>query len=144
MSENDLTAIKKFPEIKILFVDDDVITQKLIGHFLDDWNFSFASSGDEALEMMEKETYSIVLLDYKMPGMDGLTLLKEIRKRFSMIQTIMMTSSNEVDVLFSSLELGATDFIQKPVDKETLVRIVKSNAEKAVRWQETLKNLMNN
>ena len=131
-----------YPSIRILFVDDDRVTQKLIANFLSGWNISFASSGDEALEKMEKETYSIVLVDYQMPGMDGLELLKKIRKRHSLVQIIMFTATEDLDTLISSLELGASDFILKPIKKETLAGVIGRTAEKAARWRKTIRKLM--
>lgn len=133
-----------FPHIKILFVDDDLVTQKLIANFLTGWNMRFASSGTEALEIMEKESFSIVLADYMMPGMNGIELLKKIRKRHSLVQTIMITGAEDVNTLISALELGACDFIPKPIKKQTLLNLILGTAGKITRWRATLKQFMGN
>ncbi len=134
--------VEEYKNISILFVDDDAIAQQLLSKFFSGWKMSVASSGEEALKVMEEQTFSIVLIDYQMPGMDGIELLKKIRKRHNLVHTIMVTGSDDVDTLISSIELGACDFVLKPINKETLKTIILRAAEKTTRWKKTLHKLM--
>ncbi|MCK5100615.1 MAG: response regulator [Desulfobacteraceae bacterium] len=132
---------KQYSNISILFVDDDTMAQKLMSKFLKDWNIYCASSGQEALETMEEKTYAVVLLDYQMPGMDGIELLKRIKKRHSMVQVVMITGSDELNTLITSLSEGADDFILKPVKKETLFKVLGNTCGKITRWTGVMKTL---
>jgi len=132
---------KKHTNISILFVDDDKMAQMLMSKFLKDWNVYCASSGQEALETMEEKTYAVVLLDYQMPGMNGIELLKIIKKKHSMVQVIMITGSDELNTLITSLSEGADDFILKPVKKETLFKVLGNTCDKITRWTGTMKAL---
>ncbi len=131
-----------YKNISILFVDDDKIAQKLLSNFLKNWDFDIASSGEQALDKMEKKNYSIVILDYQMPGMDGIELTKKIHERHSLIQIIMVTGSNDISILLHSLEAGASDFITKPLNKKNLIDIILTASEKSIRWKETIKSFM--
>jgi DNA-binding NtrC family response regulator len=140
-TKENKTPQKKYSNISVLFVDDDKMAQKLMSKFLKDWNIYCASSGQEALETMEEKTYAVVLLDYQMPGMDGIELLKRIKKRHSMVQVIMITGSDEINTLVTSLSEGADDFILKPVKKETLFKVLENTCDKITRWTVVMKTL---
>jgi CheY-like chemotaxis protein len=141
LAKTEEESHKKYPKISILFVDDDKIAQTLMAKFLIDWNIECVSSGEEALEKMEEKNYAVVLLDYQMPGMDGIQLLEKIKKRHSMVQVIMLTSSDEIDTLITSLSEGADDFILKPVKKETLFKVLGNTCGKITRWTGVMKTL---
>ncbi|MCP3901143.1 MAG: response regulator [Desulfobacteraceae bacterium] len=141
MSKIEISDSKKHQSISILFVDDDKMAQKLMLKFLKDWSISCASSGIEALEKMEESTYAVVLLDYQMPGMNGIEILKKIKKRHSMAQVVMITGSDEINTLITSLSCGADDFILKPVKKETLFRVLDNTCDKITRWTGVVKTL---
>ncbi len=141
MTTTEISDSKKYQNISILFVDDDKIAQKLMSKFLKGWNINCASSGTEALERMEEQTYSVVLLDYQMPGMNGIELLEKIKKRHNMAQVIMITGSEEINTLITSLSCGADDFILKPVKKEILFKVLGNTCDKINRWTEAMKTL---
>ncbi len=126
----------------ILFVDDDPIAHKIIKTQLVNWDISFAYSATEALEMLERRPFIIVISDINMPGMDGIALLKEIKQRHGIIQVIMVTASEQIDDLLNTLEAGATDFLLKPLNKDKIEEALKATLTKIKRWKMSLKELL--
>ncbi|NWG04036.1 MAG: response regulator [Syntrophaceae bacterium] len=114
---------------RILVVDDekeirDFLYKALsrIGKF----QVEVASSGDEALEKLKKESFDLVLTDLKMPKMDGLQLITEIAKLNADILTMMMTGHGTIDSALEAMKRGASDYLMKPLSlDELLVRIQK-------------------
>ena len=91
---------------------------------LEEFSVDTADNGDVALRMLRQNNYDIVLLDVKMPRMDGLTVLKEMRKLESFPRVIMLTAVDDVPTAMECIKLGAEDFIQKPYDPEELLHVV--------------------
>ncbi|MGC9195472.1 MAG: sigma-54-dependent transcriptional regulator [Syntrophobacteraceae bacterium] len=80
-----------------------------------------ALSGEEALAVLEKESVGLVLLDMKMPGMDGLEVLERIRRDHPWLTVVMMTAHSSIELAVEAIKMGAYDFIAKPFDHEALV-----------------------
>jgi DNA-binding NtrC family response regulator len=80
-----------------------------------------ATSGQEALEKLATQDVEVVILDVKMPGMDGLTVLHEIRVRFPLIGVIMLTGHGTIESAVQGMKSGAFDFITKPCDIDELL-----------------------
>ncbi|MFH1622330.1 MAG: response regulator [Candidatus Omnitrophota bacterium] len=107
---------------KILIVDDEADVCKNISHFLEKKDFTpiTAYSGKEALEKLEKENPNLILLDIRMPDMDGVECLKQIRQYNKEVIVIMVTCVTDIDIAKKALELGAIDYITKPIAFEAL------------------------
>ncbi len=126
---------------KILIVDDELQIRRTLKNYLtlNGYEVVTAGSGPEALEMARHEKLHIVLLDIKMPGMDGLTVLEKLREMDFSIQVIMMTGFSTFDSTLKALEKGATDYILKPFDDlDSLVKLIDLAAEKLGRWRVVL------
>ena len=119
-------------EQQILLVDDDPNISRLVRLYLEKEGFSVveAARGDTALEAFQKNTPALVLLDVMLPGLDGLQVLKEIRKT-SRIPVIMLTAKDETFDKVLGLELGADDYITKPFETKELVARVKAVLRRA-------------
>ena len=120
---------------RILLVDDDRNISHLIRLYLEKEGFEVceAARGDEGLAAFRRQAPALVLLDVMLPGVDGLEVLREIRKT-SKIPVIMLTAKDETFDKVLGLELGADDYITKPFENKELVARVKavlrrSNAE---------------
>lgn len=114
-------------EQQILLVDDDPNISRLVKLYLEKEGYGVieAARGDTALEAFAACNASLVLLDVMLPGLDGLQVLKEIRKT-SKIPVIMLTARDETFDKVLGLELGADDYITKPFETKELVARVKA------------------
>src|SRR6266850_6949348 len=104
--------------LKMLCVDDNVdLRTSLEQQFLaEDFDVDTAENGLAALEKIKSTHYDIVLLDMKMPHMDGMTVLKEMRKINKHPHVIMLTAVDDVPTALECVKLGANDYISKPYD----------------------------
>jgi len=79
-----------------------------------------AYSGQECLETLEKKTIDVIILDVKMPGMDGIETLKKIKKLHPLVEVIMLTGHGTIQAAVEGMKLGAFDFLLKPADFKEL------------------------
>jgi len=109
-------------ENRVLLVDDEEGIRKMLGLSLMEsgYDVQVASCGEEALAFFEKDPPPIVLTDIKMPGMDGLELLRTIKQRFPDTEVIVITGHGDMELAVKSLQYDASDFITKPVRDEAL------------------------
>jgi len=108
---------------KILLVDDEVVFTTNMGKLLTNRGFKVtaANSGDAAIGALEKENFDVVVLDLKMPGMDGLATLKEIKKLGLFTETLILTGHGSIDTALEAIKLGAYDYLTKPCEIDDLV-----------------------
>ena len=117
---------------KILLVDDErdfvaILTQRLTRR---NYSVTSAHSGKDALAQLEEnKDIEVVILDVKMPGLDGIETLKRIKKKWPLPEVIMLTGHSTLDSAINAIKLGAYDYLLKPIDIEQLV----SKIEKASR-----------
>ena len=111
---------------RMLCVDDKPeLRESLEQQFLnEDFTVDTAENGLVALEKIRTTDYDIVLLDMTMPKMDGITVLREMKKIGRFTNVIMLTGVEDVKVAIECVKLGAKDFIPKPYDPEELLHIV--------------------
>jgi DNA-binding response OmpR family regulator len=132
------------PDTPILFVDDDPTIHRLMAKYLKDWDVTSASSGQEALELLEKENFVIVITDLRMPGIDGMELLHRIKAKYNnRVQVIVVTVSDDLDDLVGALDGGASDFLLKPLKKEVLTEVLRHTVSRIDRWNKSLNLLIN-
>ena len=132
---------KSSSKFTVLFVDDDEIAHKIVKKHLEDWKIESAYSGEEALDMINRGDFQIVVTDISMPGMNGLELLRKIRGTHPLIQVIIVTASDDVDNLISAFEAGANDFLPKPLKRKEIKKALENTTEKLNRWKKTMKEL---
>jgi DNA-binding NtrC family response regulator len=108
---------------KILLVDDEVVFTTNMGKLLTNrgYKVTAANSGDAAIQALEKENFDVVVLDLKMPGMDGLATLKEIKKLGLFTETLLLTGHGSIDTALEAIKLGAYDYLTKPCEIDDLV-----------------------
>ena len=119
-------------ESKILIIDDEPAVRKAFSKFLKGEGFSVteAAGGKEALFILAKVRHDIVLLDLKMPEMDGISVLKELMRTAPDIPVIVITAYGDVPAAVETMKLGAYDFLCKPPDFDYLQMVINRALEK--------------
>ena len=112
----------------ILVVDDEKNIRLTMSQSLEpmDMPVQTAASGEEALEKLQKDLFGLVFLDLKMPGMDGMEVLRRIKKDWPKIRVIIITAHGTIESAVEAMKLGAVDFIQKPFSPGDIRELAKS------------------
>lgn len=110
----------------VLVVDDEPGHRQMVRAVLEDagWRVLEADSGDAALEVLSRETPHTALVDMRMPGMDGLTLLREIHARQPSLPVVLLTAFGSVGSAVEAMKKGAYDYLTKPADNEELKAVL--------------------
>ncbi|MBN2126260.1 MAG: response regulator [Deltaproteobacteria bacterium] len=128
-------------EMKMMLVDDEerflATTKKLLSRKGVD--VETASGGSEALEKLAARNIHVVILDVKMPGMDGIDTLKAIKRRFPLVEVIMLTGHATVESAVEGLKCGATDYLMKPTDIDELLQKAEEAFDKRERLEEKIR-----
>nr|WP_320190974.1 response regulator [uncultured Desulfobacter sp.] len=108
--------------VKILIVDDEkdfveMFSLRLTGQ---GEKVSTAYSGQEALDLLEKTEIDVVILDIRMPGMDGIETLKKIKAGYPLVEVIMLTGHGSTETAVEGMKEGAFDYLMKPADFEDI------------------------
>ncbi|MBI9085777.1 MAG: response regulator [Desulfobacterales bacterium] len=109
---------------RILLVDDEVVFAQNMTKLLTarGYDVTFMESGDSAIRALESSRdFDVVVLDLKMPGMDGLATLKEIKKLGLLTETLILTGHGSIDTALEAVKLGAYDYLTKPCEIDELV-----------------------
>ena len=130
-------------DFRVLFVDDEV-------DFLDTLlkrmrkrrvNVSGVKSGEDALEWLSGNAADVVVLDVRMPGMDGIETLRAIKKLNPLVEIIMLTGHANLEVARKGMELGAFDYLMKPIDIDELLYKVQDACKKKSIHEQKIKNI---
>jgi len=127
---------------KVLFVDDEIdFLETLLKRMKKrEVSVSGVGSGEDALKFLDDKPADVVVLDVKMPGMDGIQTLRKIKNRYPLIEVIMLTGHASVEVGIEGMELGAFDYLMKPVDiDELLYKVQDAYKKKAIHEKKILR-----
>lgn len=132
-------------EQTILLVDDEPDLRDVLEIYLTDLGYTVhtAENGEAALRAFHRTVPSIVLSDIKMPGIDGIELLRRIKAESPATEVIMITGHGDMDLAIDSLKLEATDFITKPINDDML-GVALRRAEERIEMRQQLKNYTDN
>ena len=109
--------------IKVLLVDDEIefmetLVKRMRKRGLD---VQGVKSGEEALDLLAVEQPDVVVMDVKMPGMNGIEVLKLIKKQLPLVEVIMLTGHASLELAMQGMESGAYDYLMKPMDLDELL-----------------------
>ena len=110
-------------EFAVLLVDDEVDFRDLLAKRLAKRKLRVVTAGDgaEALRLLASTPVDVVVLDVRMPGMSGTDVLREIKVKWPTVEVVMLTGHAQLDVALAGMELGAFDYLLKPVDLDALL-----------------------
>jgi len=116
---------------RLLVVDDEEKVRKYLSRLLKNRGFHVetAADGATALAMIKQNDFDVVLLDVLMPGMDGIAVLKEIKKLNPLTEVIMLTGNASVETGIEGMQLGAFDYLLKPANLDNLYLCLKEAME---------------
>jgi DNA-binding NtrC family response regulator len=120
---------------KVLLVDDEEEFLDILGERMKirGMEVQTSSSALAALDLLDEESFDVIILDLMMPEMDGLEALKRIKKNRPQLQVILLTGHGSIEKGVEAMRLGAMDFVEKPADLETLsAKIEKARARKMI------------
>ena len=118
---------------KVLLVDDEkefleIMSERMKARGME---VTTAESADQALSIIGKKSFDAIVMDFQMPGMDGMEALKSIKDKKPELQIILLTGYATVEKTVEAMKVGATDFLEKPADIEALAeKIKKAKTEK--------------
>ena len=125
--------------MKILIIDDERSIRNSLKEILMDegYDVEVAENGIQGCEMVEKEKFSVIFCDIKMPGMDGMEVLDRIRTMGVDAAVVMISGHGDIDTAVECIKRGAFDFIQKPLDLNRILITIKNATEKVSLVKET-------
>ena len=139
-------AAARFAQMPIVVAEDDLVSRTLINSLMEKWGFKavVTQDGHEAMAALRGEQGpTLALLDWMMPGMDGLEVCRRVRESKKMVYMIMLTSLGAKESIVEGLHAGADDYLSKPFDKNELLariqvgfRILELHAALAARVKE--------
>lgn len=127
--------------MKILIVDDEVMIREVIKEYLDNEGFDYeeAEDGFQALEMLNNNTYDLMVLDIMMPEMDGFSLLNKVPKD-KLIPTIILSARDQEFDKLQGFDLGIDDYLTKPFSPKELIARIKAIKNRTIKNLPTLYN----
>lgn len=128
---------------KILVVDDEKNIRTTIGYLLKEagYEYEFALNGIEALDILEKNKFDLIISDVNMPGLDGMGLLSKLRERSDFTNILIMTAYGTVKDAVLAMKLQAIDYISKPFDPDKLLEMIEKVFMRENLHEEKLESL---
>lgn len=131
LNENRFQSSDEVEHMKlpILIVDDDQDGSTMMAKFLSALGYQteVARDGYAALERIESQSYGIAIIDYRMPGMNGVELFRQMREKHPDLAAIFLTGYPTIDVVYPAIEAGILRVLAKPADFQELVPLIESH-----------------
>ncbi|MEO5331420.1 MAG: response regulator [Magnetococcus sp. YQC-5] len=130
--------------IRVMVVDDEAEIRNAIDRYLSfqtelqDLQIIQAGTFNEALTQLEEQSPLIILQDINLPDGNGLQFIRQTKKKYPMVQFIVITGASDLDRAMEALAYGAADYIKKPLDMQMLATVVSEAVTRCKRWGELL------
>ena len=130
-----MTLFSKLRQMKIMLIDDDEWIRDSLGLYFEDEGCQLLAleTAEEGIEALKGQTYDIIMVDYRLPGMDGLEFLKRIQKTQPNALKVLITAYKSKGVVAAALKIGIQDFIEKPFTtktiEESLTRLIENHEQ---------------
>ena len=121
-------SLGEYPDEKklVLIVEDEAILRESLGDYLTDtYQVVTAGTGEEALELIEKQDFDILVIDVRLPGKTGLQVLREVKESKPYIKSVVITAYPSAESAVEAMKLGAVDYLIKPVAPDDLERLIR-------------------
>src|SRR5690349_7789364 len=137
--ERHAAPAERRDQAKVLVVEDDPDIRQILAVFLGDkgFNVKVADSGHRALELLGEEPVDLILSDVRMPGMTGMDLLRTVKERDPDIELVLMSAYSCVRDAVEAIQLGAADYVEKPIDFRRIERVLQATLEKRTLQHKT-------
>jgi heterodisulfide reductase subunit A len=112
----------------VLIVDDEPIVRESIRDWLKNAGYEVytAASGEEALSLVEKQDFGVIVIDVRLPGITGIKALTEVKQQKPQIKSIVITAYPSAELAAEAIKLGAVDYLVKPVNPDDLEKLIQS------------------
>jgi DNA-binding NtrC family response regulator len=119
------------PGLELLLVDDDAELRSDMANYFSRQGYSVeqCSNGKQGLELLERRSFDVMVLDLMMPGMSGLDVLKELQSKSTECEIVVLTGEATVEIAVEAMKLGAREFLTKPISLKELDRLVRKAHE---------------
>jgi DNA-binding NtrC family response regulator len=126
---------------RVLLVDDEKDFVEMLSLRLNEVEekVTVAYSGKECLETLMNKEIDVVILDIKMPGMDGMETLREIKKKFPLVEVIMLTGHGSTETAVEGMKMGAFDYLMKPADFDDLTAKMEAARKRKEEQEERIR-----
>jgi DNA-binding NtrC family response regulator len=130
-------------DFRVLFVDDEADFRETILKRMQKRKVAAfgVRSGEEALAWLQQQTADIMVLDVRMPGMDGIQTLRAVKSVHPLMEVIMLTGHASLEIAKEGMQLGAFDYLMKPIDLDELLYKLEDAYQKKTIQQHKIKNI---
>jgi DNA-binding NtrC family response regulator len=130
-------------DFRVLFVDDEAdFLETILKRMQKRWVAAFGvRSGEEALAWLQQQTADIVVLDVRMQGMDGIQTLRAVKSAHPLLEVIMLTGHASLEIAKEGMQLGAFDYLMKPIDLDELLYKLEDAYQKKTLQQQKINTI---